>query len=230
MAERCISGSVSLLIDASGVPELPMNGEEMEGKIAIFIDGSHFEFIRTGAKYTWKFNDEVDYLKLLDEFSRDGILLRAYYYAGEWTDRSIAERVRYMENTGIPHYKIQKEEESLKRLQQGQAAFWRYLSRSGFFIRTKPVKVFYTGDQKADLDLELAIDMLTLADHCDRFVLISGDSDFVPLLKAVGLRGVRLIVAATQELSNPRAADELLDVADSFIELKNIWNRIERTD
>lgn len=197
-------------------------------RVAVFVDGAHFEYIRRGAKLQWQFSDEIDWGNLLHELTENAQLLRAYYYAGEWTDDAIRDQVEYLRRANTPEEKVKEEEESLKRLKYAQAGFWRYLSRNGFQIRKKPVRVFYTGARKADLDLELAIDMLTLADRCDTFILVSGDSDFIPLVGAVGLRGVRVIVAATQELSNPRAADDLLDAADAFIELKTIWRDIER--
>lgn len=204
-------------------------GTTFLGRVAIFVDGAHFEYIRRGARDFWGFSDEVDWRNILAEFSQDTFLLRAYYYAGEWTDDGIQEYVENLKRRGTPEPEVETELAGLKRLQYGQAGFRRYLSRIGFMVRTKPIKVFYTGRTKADLDLELAIDMLTLADRCDKFVLISGDSDFVPLVEAVGLKGVRVVVAATQQLPNPRAGDELLDKADEFVEIKDIWRRLERT-
>jgi hypothetical protein len=86
---------------------------------------------------------------------------------------------------------------------------------------------------KADLDLELAIDMLTLADRVDRIILVSGDGDFVPLVDAVAKRGVRVAVVSTQaeeafRNARYRASDELLDAADEFIPIEAIRRFIER--
>jgi uncharacterized LabA/DUF88 family protein len=80
---------------------------------------------------------------------------------------------------------------------------------------------------------------LTLADRCERMVLVSGDSDFVPVIRAVGMRGVRVEVVASQQpfaytstAEHPRpfparASDELLDAADEFTELKDLIPAIE---
>ena len=97
----------------------------------------------------------------------------------------------------------------------------------------KPLKVFAGGTIKADLDLELAIDMFSLVDRCDKFILCSGDGDFVPLIRAVAKRGVRIQVLSTQHPDayancNFKAADELVDAADEFIELYDILPKITR--
>ena len=124
-----------------------------------------------------------------------------------------------------------------KRMQQ--QGFIRMLNRNGYQVVKKPVRVFADGNTKADLDIELAIDMLTLAERCERMVLVSGDSDFVPVIKAVGMRGVRIEVVASQQpyaytstAEHPRAfparaSDELLDAADEFTELKDLIPAIE---
>ena len=116
------------------------------------------------------------------------------------------------------------------------------LSRNGYQVVRKPLKVFADGRMKADLDINLAIDMLTLAERCDRMILVSGDSDFVPVVDAVGKRGVRVeVVSSQQDLafnSTPqnvrrfpaRASDDLLDAADEFTELREIVELIQLHD
>jgi uncharacterized LabA/DUF88 family protein len=166
-------------------------------------------------------------------------LLRAYYYIGEWTDESLGllanlRRARVVE---AGSYMPDPQDTERKRVQQ--QGFIRMLNRNGYQVVKKPVRVFADGTTKADLDIELAIDMLTLAEKCDRMVLVSGDSDFVPVIKAVGMRGVRIQVVGSQQpfaaLNAPdgtprpfpaRASDELLDAADEFTELRDIVPQI----
>ncbi len=69
------------------------------------------------------------------------------------------------------------------------------------------------------MDIELAIDMLLLADHIDRAVLFSGDGDFRRLVEAVQMKGVRVAVVSTIRTLSPMIADELRRQADEFIDL-----------
>jgi uncharacterized LabA/DUF88 family protein len=196
-------------------------------RVAIFIDGLNF------AKATYDgFGLRVDYSKLLTYFSQQALLLRAYYYTGEWDDGGIAHYVRL---TSPPDEAAKKKE--MEEQRDADRKFWRFLDRNGYRVVRKRVKVFRdaSGDikVKADLDLELAIDMLTLADRCDKQVLVSGDGDFVPIVHAVGARGVRVVVVSTQDErayknAHYRASDDLLDSADEFISIESIRDFVER--
>jgi uncharacterized LabA/DUF88 family protein len=203
-------------------------------RVAIFIDGWNF------AKATYDgLGIRVDFKRLLSTLTAGRVLLRALYYIGEWTEEGFAafsalRRARVLESGVTPPDAAESER---KRVQQ--QGFIRMLNRNGYQVVKKPVKVFADGNTKADLDIELAIDMLTLADRCERQILVSGDSDFVPVVRAVGMRGVRVQVVATQmplaynataEHPRPfpaRASDDLLDAADEFTELKDLVPLIE---
>ena len=72
------------------------------------------------------------------------------------------------------------------------------------------------------MDIELAIDMLELADKIDHAVLFSGDLDFRRLVEAVQRRGVRVSVVSSIRTTPPMVADELRRQADQFLELAEI--------
>ncbi|MBC5810770.1 MAG: NYN domain-containing protein [Candidatus Eremiobacteraeota bacterium] len=202
-------------------------------RVAIFIDGWNF------AKATYEgLGIRVDFKRLLTALTGGRTLLRSLYYIGEWTEESYnllqeLRRARGFENA----VSYDPTESERKRAQQ--QGFIRMLNRNGYQVVKKPVRVFADGNTKADLDIELAIDMLTLAERCERMVLVSGDSDFVPVIKAVGMRGVRVEVVGSQQpysyLSSAdhprpfpaRASDELIDAADEFTELKDLVPAIE---
>jgi uncharacterized LabA/DUF88 family protein len=94
--------------------------------------------------------------------------------------------------------------------------FITWLSRNGFRVKTKPLRRYDDGTTKANLDMELAIDLLTQAPHLDVAIIVSGDGDFARLADAAQSLGLRVEVAAT-----PRhASSELIDVADRFIDLE----------
>jgi uncharacterized LabA/DUF88 family protein len=97
---------------------------------------------------------------------------------------------------------------------------------------TKPAKEYTDAAGrrkiKGNMDIELAIDMLELAEHVDHVVLFSGDGDFRSLVEAVQRRGVRVSVASTVRSQPPMVADELRRQADTFIELKDLEPLIAR--
>ena len=79
------------------------------------------------------------------------------------------------------------------------------------------------------MDLELAVDMLEMAEHLDHVILFSGDGDFRHLIEAVQRKGVRVSVVSTVKSSPPMVADELRRQADEFIELNDLVPMIARS-
>lgn len=94
--------------------------------------------------------------------------------------------------------------------------FITWLSRNGFRVKTKPLRRYEDGTTKANLDMELAIDLLTQTPHIDVAIIVSGDGDFARLVDAAQSLGLRVEVAATPR----QASSELIDVADRFIDLE----------
>jgi len=137
---------------------------------------------------------DIDYNKLLRTLLGDGRLLRAFFYTG--VDAG-AER------------------------QQG---FLLWMRRNGFRVVQKELKTFYDGTRKANLDVEIAVDMLSLAGRYDTAVLVSGDEDFVYAINAVAYKGCRVEVAGFRSNTAPR----LIDVADFFIDLGEISELIRK--
>src|SRR5579883_2170243 len=159
---------------------------------ALFIDGANLYSASRNLGF------DVDYRNLLDFFRKRSHLIRAYYYSAM----------------------LETEEYSpLKPLTD-------WLAYNGYTLVTKPAKE-YTDSAgrrriKGNMDIELAIDMLELADKLDHAVLFSGDSDFRRLVEAVQRRGVRVSVVSSIRTSPPMIADELRRQADQFIELAEI--------
>jgi uncharacterized LabA/DUF88 family protein len=137
-------------------------------------------------------NIDIDYNKLLRVLLGDGRLLRAFFYTGVDVG---AER------------------------QQG---FLLWMRRNGFRVIQKELKTFYDGSRKANLDVEIAVDMLSLAGRYDTAVLVSGDEDFVYAVNAVAYKGCRVEVAGFRSNTAPK----LIDVADYFIDLGEIADRV----
>lgn len=98
------------------------------------------------------------------------------------------------------------------------------MRRNGFRVVQKELKTFYDGTRKANLDVEIAVDMLSLAGRYDTAVLVSGDEDFVYALNAIAYKGCRVEVAGFRSNTAPR----LIDVADYFIDLGDIAELVRK--
>ncbi len=85
----------------------------------------------------------------------------------------------------------------------------------GYRIATKSLKRFTGGSVKANFDVELAVDIVTMADRLDVIALVSGDGDFRRVVEMVGNRGVRVEVMA---FGNSTSRD-LRETADRYIDI-----------
>jgi len=101
-----------------------------------------------------------------------------------------------------------------------------WLDYNGYTMVTKPTKEFTdaTGRRKikGNMDIELAIDVMEMAQYLDHIVLFSGDGDFRRLVEAVQRKGRRVSVVSTIRTQPPMIADELRRQADNFIELEEL--------
>jgi uncharacterized LabA/DUF88 family protein len=167
-------------------------------RIALFIDGAN---LYATAK-TLGF--DIDYKKLLTMFRAKGQLVRALYYT------ALAEDQEYS---------------SIRPLID-------WLDYNGFTIVTKPTKEFTDAmgrrKIKGNMDIELAVDAMQLADNLDHVVLFSGDGDFRSLVEALQQKGKRVSVVSTLQTQPPMVADDLRRQADQFVDLGDIEQQICR--
>lgn len=98
---------------------------------------------------------------------------------------------------------------------QEESKFIEALAELGIEIREKDLQVFYTGEKKADWDVGIAIDIVRMSEKIDTVVLVSGDGDFMEVLKYVRSRGLRAEVMAFKKTTS----HILLGEADSFTDL-----------
>src|ERR1700739_3673024 len=173
-------------------------GMTEESKIAIFIDGAN---LYATAK-TLGF--DVDYKRLLKEFQSRGTLLRAFYYT------AIVEDQEYS---------------SIRPLID-------WLAHNAAHCVTQATKEFIDASGrrkvKGNMDIELAVDAMELAEHIDQMVLFSGDGDFRSLVEAMQRRGVRVTVISTISSQPPMIADELRRQADVFTDLVELQSKLCR--
>ncbi len=81
---------------------------------------------------------------------------------------------------------------------------------------------------KGNMDIELAIDVMEMAEQVDHIVIFSGDGDFRRLVEAAQRKGRRVSIVSTVRTQPPMAADELRRQADNFIELDELKSQIAR--
>jgi uncharacterized LabA/DUF88 family protein len=167
-------------------------------KIALFIDGANLYATSKALGF------DIDYKQLLVTFQKKGYLLRAYYYTALIEDQEYS---------------------SIRPLID-------WLDYNGYRVVTKPAKEFVdsTGRRKikGNMDIELAIDAMELADTVDHIVLFSGDGDFRRLVEALQRRGRKVSVVSTVASQNPMIADDLRRQADHFIDLISLKSEIGR--
>jgi uncharacterized LabA/DUF88 family protein len=96
-----------------------------------------------------------------------------------------------------------------------EESFFDALVDIGFEPKIKEIKTFGDGSKKADWDVGMSLDAVTLANHVDTVVLCTGDGDFSRLCSHLRHEGVRVEVMAFEEST----ADELIDAADTFLDL-----------
>jgi uncharacterized LabA/DUF88 family protein len=167
-------------------------------RVALFIDGANLY------SATRSLGFDIDYRRLLKVFREKGHLVRAYYYTALVEDQDYS---------------------SIRPLID-------WLDYNGYTMITKPTKEFTDAmgrrKLKGNMDVELAIDVLEMAEHLDHVILFSGDGDFRRLVEAVQRKGLRVSVVSTIKSSPPMVADELRRQADDFMELADLAPLIAR--
>lgn len=167
-------------------------------RIALFIDGANLYATSKSLGF------DVDYKRLLALFRQKGQLLRALYYT------ALSEDQEYS---------------SIRPLID-------WLDYNGFTMVTKPTKEFTDASGrrkvKGNMDIELAVDAMRLAESLDHIVLFSGDGDFRGLVAALQQKGKRVSVVSTLQTQPAMVADELRRQADQFIDLADLEQTIGR--
>ncbi len=136
---------------------------------------------------------DIDYVTLLKSATAGRDFVRAYAYTG------------------------------LDPENENQRQFHSFLARSGYKVVSKDIRKYGDGRIKANLDIELVVDMMRMAEKLDIAVVVSGDGDFAPAIYAVQQQGVRVEVISFRG----NTSSDLIDAADVFIDISNIA-RVEK--
>jgi uncharacterized LabA/DUF88 family protein len=128
---------------------------------------------------------DIDYVTLLKSATAGRDLVRAYAYTGLDPDN------------------------------ENQRNFHDFLRRHGYKVVSKDIRKYGDGKVKANLDIELVVDMMKTARNLDIAIVISGDGDFAPAIRAVQEMGVRVEVISFRG----NTSSDLIDVADQFSDI-----------
>lgn len=137
---------------------------------------------------------EIDYSKLLHCLTANSKLLRSFFYTG--VDPS----------------------------NEKQQGFLLWMRRNGYRVIAKDLVQLPDGSKKANLDVEIAVDMMALVGSYDTAILVSGDGDLAYAVDAVSYRGVRVEVVSLRSMTS----DCLINVADRYIDLEQIKGEIQK--
>jgi uncharacterized LabA/DUF88 family protein len=137
---------------------------------------------------------EIDYSKLLYRLTGGSRLLRSFFYTG------------------------------VDRANEKQQGFLLWMRRNGYRVIAKDLVQLPDGSKKANLDVEIAVDMMALVGSYDTAVLVSGDGDLAYAVDAVSYRGARVEVVSLRSMTS----DSLINVADRYIDLEQIQKDIQK--
>ena len=98
-----------------------------------------------------------------------------------------------------------------------EESFFDALVDIGFETQIKEIKTFQDGSKKADWDVGMSLDAVSLAGHVDTVALCTGDGDFARLCRYLEHEGVRVEVYSFREST----ADELVEAAHDFTDLSD---------
>lgn len=137
---------------------------------------------------------EIDYTRLLDQLIQGGRLIHAHFYTG------------------------------VDPTNDKQKGFLYWMQCNGYRVVTKDITQSPIGSKKANLNVEIAVDMVRLAPYCDTMILVSGDGDLTCAFDFVTYQGVQTEVVGLRSM----ISEHLIDVADYHTDLASIRQAIQK--
>jgi uncharacterized LabA/DUF88 family protein len=101
---------------------------------------------------------------------------------------------------------------------ENQRNFHAFLARHNYKVVSKDIRKYGDGKVKANLDIELVVDLMKTARNLDVAIIVSGDGDFAPAIRAVQEMGVRCEVISFRG----NTSSDLIEVADLFTDITQI--------
>lgn len=107
----------------------------------------------------------------------------------------------------------------IKTEQEDEKSFFDALTKLGIETKVKDLQIFSSGAKKADWDVGMAVDAITMSPKLDAVILLTGDGDFVPLVEYLQIHsGVQVEVVTfgkSASMKLKEACDDFLDLSDN---------------
>jgi len=204
-------------------------------KTFVFIDASNL-FYGGEKSLGWK----IDYKKLLEYLKEKYKAEKIFYFGGVEIHNF---PYNYQTEETVPIKPLQKylvellknESEKLDEAtilligrHLKRVRFYKKLEEFGYTLFLKPVKLYEQEDgttkRKANCDVDMAFHLMKEEDNFDRALILSGDGDFLPVLKY--LREIKKEVIILSR--GPRTAKEIKQFAGSnFKDFEYLRERIK---
>lgn len=187
-----------------------------------YIDASNL-FYGGEKSLGWK----IDYKKLIRYLRRKYECTKLFYFGGvetyeypydyqKFDSVPLPELEKHIQKHVREHGKTKNEAQLLLASRHLQRIrFYQKLRLFGYHLYLKPVKTYHQPDgtiqRKANCDVDMAFYLMKEQDTFDRVLILSGDGDFLPVLKYLRKTGKEVIVMAR----GPRTAKEIRQFAGS---------------
>jgi uncharacterized LabA/DUF88 family protein len=202
-------------------------------KTYAFIDASNL-FYGGEKSLGWK----IDYKKLIEYLKEKYGISQTFYFGGVEIHNF---EYNYLKNATVPldelekHIKILIKNKGAKLNEANLLLTGRHLSRVRFYQKLKnfgyklclkPVKLYDQDDgttrRKANCDVDMAFHLMK--EDFDRAVVLSGDGDFLPVLKYLREKEKDILILAR----GSRTAKEIKQFAgDKFLDFKRLEHKLK---
>ncbi len=204
----------------------------------VYIDASNLFY--GGKKFLgWS----IDYKKLYNYLKEKYQASQIYFFGGVEIHKFYFD---YLKNETVPiinlekyfldlivEYKNKITSNELELLHNNLKRVQLYikLEKFGYNLILKPVKKFHNKDgtrtRKANCDVDMAFYLMRDINCIERFLVLSGDGDFLPVLKFLKENGKEVLILAFAN----RTAKEIKKIAGGkFMDFEYLRERLKRND
>lgn len=204
-------------------------------KTFAFIDASNL-FYGGEKSLGWK----IDYKKLLGYLKEKYSISQTFYFGGVEIHNF---EYNYLKNETAPLNELERHLTALiknegTKLNEAdlllisrhlkRVRFYQKLNSFGYQLYLKPVKLYEQEDgttrRKANCDVDMAFHLMKEKNGFDRVLILSGDGDFLPVLKYLKQSGKEVLILARGH----RTAKEIKQFAgDKFLDFTRLEHKIK---
>ena len=205
-------------------------------KTYVYIDASNL-FYGGRKSLGWS----IDQKKLFEYLRMKYKASRIFYFAGVEIRQFPFD---YLKNETVPIQEVEKylfsliEEKGsslseaeiiILRRDYNRARFYLKLEHFGYHLILKPVKTYNDADgnpiRKANCDVDMTLMLIVGKEYFDRVIILSGDGDFLPVLKHLKENGKEVLVLAR----GSRTAREIKKFAgNKFTDFEYLREKLKR--